>query len=152
MMRPACARVDSGRLTASGKPALTPVCQSGAMFVSLLDRLMTAADVTADRRRAEPREAVAWAAELELDGRRHPIEIGNISTGGLMARADVEVPPQACLTLWIGGHRLTGDVRWQGDGRFGLRFDTPLALDSAVIERYRPAGIESSKQISRWMV
>lgn len=122
------------------------------MFVSLLDRLMIASDLTADRRRSEPREAVAWAAELELDGRRNPIEIGNISAGGMMARAGIEVPPQARLTVWIDGERLTGEVRWQGDGRFGLRFDTPLALDSALIERYRPAGIESSKQISRWMV
>jgi hypothetical protein len=122
------------------------------MFMSLLDRLMAASDIVADRRRTEPREAVAWAAELELDGRRHPIEIGNISAGGLMARTDVELAPQACLTLWIGGHRLTGDVRWHGDGRFGLRFDTPLALDSALIERYRSAGVETSKQISRWMI
>lgn len=122
------------------------------MFVSLLDRLLAAAPLTPDRRRVEPREAVAMAAELEIDGGRLPIEIANISAGGLMARIDPAVRLDGPIAIWVDGQRLTGEVRWHGEGRFGLRFDTPLALDSAVIERYRPAGLETSKQISRWMV
>lgn len=69
-----------------------------------------------------------------------------------MARVDVEVPSAAQLTVSIDGRRLTGEVRWHGDGRFGMRFDEPLSIDSPMIERYRIAGVETSKQMSRWMV
>lgn len=122
------------------------------MFVSLLDRLTASPDLTADRRRTEPREAVAVAAELEIDGVRHPIEIGNLSAGGLMASGVVAVPVGARVAAWIDGERLAGEVRWQGDRRFGMRFDQPLQLDRSLIERYRPAGVEASKVMSRWMI
>lgn len=122
------------------------------MFVTLLDRLTASPDVTADRRRAEPREAVAVPAELEVAGARHPIEIGNLSAGGLMACTDAELPAMTQVTVWIDGRALRGEVRWQGERRFGMRFDEPLQHDPSIIERYRPAGVESSKTMSRWMV
>ena len=125
------------------------------MFDSILNHFTSArsaAGASADRRGFEPRERVAWAAELERDGQRVPIEIGNISSGGLMASVDGVVPSEAPLTVWLDGRRLTGEVRWYGDGRFGMRFDTPLRLDPALIERYRPANVEQAKQMSRWMI
>lgn len=122
------------------------------MFVTLLDRLIASPDATADRRRAEPREAVAVAAELELDGVRYPIEIGNLSAGGLMASADVALRVATPVTVWIEGRRFAGEIRWQGDRRFGMRFDEPLQLDTPIIERYRAAGVEANKVMSRWMV
>lgn len=122
------------------------------MFETLLDRLVGARDLAADRRGPEPREAVAWPATLEVDGQRHPVEIGNISSGGLMARVDVAVPADARLTVCIDGERLTGEVRWHDDRRFGMRFDQPLPLQSPVIERYRSAAVEATKAMSRWMV
>jgi len=122
------------------------------MFVTLLDRLTASPDVAPDRRRAEPREAVAVPAELEIDRRRHAIEIGNLSAGGLMAHIDIELPAMARVVVWIDGRRLPGEVRWQGDRRFGMRFDEPLQLDASIIERYRPAGVEASKVMSRWMI
>jgi hypothetical protein len=121
------------------------------MFESLLDRLASRRHAE-DRRQPEPREAVAWAATIEVDGRNHPIEIGNISTGGLMARSDIEVAPETGIAVWIDGRRLTGEVRWYGDGRFGMRFDEPMALDAEVVARYRPANVETSKAMSRWMI
>lgn len=111
-----------------------------------------ATGVSADRRGAEPRETVAWAAELERDGRRVPIEIGNISPGGLMATVDAAVEAEARLTVWIDGRRVSGEVRWYGAGRFGMRFDTPIDLDPAVVERYRTVKTEATKQMSRWMI
>lgn len=122
------------------------------MFVSLLDRLIASSDVAADRRRADPREAVSVSAELEVDGTRHPIEIGNLSAGGLMARADVDLAAATRVTVWIDGQRYPAEIRWQGDRRFGVRFDEPLHLDSSIIARYRPACVESSKVMSRWMI
>ncbi|MDO9487255.1 MAG: PilZ domain-containing protein [Sphingomonadaceae bacterium] len=122
------------------------------MFVSLLDRLSASSDVTADRRRAEPRTAVAVAAELEVDGVRHPIEIGNLSASGLMAWGDVEVAVPARVAAWIDGDRFEGEIRWQREHRFGMRFDEPLHLDTSIIERCRPACVETSKVMSRWMV
>lgn len=125
------------------------------MFDSILSHFTSArgaAGASADRRRAEPRERVAWAAELERDGKRVPIEIGNISTGGLMASVDSAFDSEAPLVVWLDGRRLTGEVRWYGAGRFGMRFDAPIELDPAVVERYRPANVEQAKQMSRWMV
>ena len=125
------------------------------MFDSILNRLTSsrsAAGVSADRRAADPREPVIWAAELERDGTRVPIEIGNISTGGLMASVDGVLATDTPLAVWLDGRRLTGEVRWYGEGRFGMRFDTPIELDRAVLERYRPANVEQAKQMSRWMI
>lgn len=125
------------------------------MFDSILNRFAasrSAAGASADRRTTEPRERVIWAAELERDGVRVPIEIGNISTGGLMASVDGGVASDAPLVVWLDGRRLTGEVRWYGEGRFGMRFDKPIELDRAVVDRYRPANVEAAKQMSRWMV
>lgn len=125
------------------------------MFDSILNHFTSARSASgaaADRRGREEREPVTWAAELELDGKRVPIEIGNISAGGLMASVDGVLASDAPLVVWLDGRRLTGEARWYGGGRFGMRFDTPLVLDRAVIERYRPAEVEQSKQMSRWMV
>ena len=125
------------------------------MFDSLLSHFTSARSAlgtSADRRATEPRQAVAWAAELEHDGARVPIEIGNISSGGLMARADADLGDTQQLAVWLDGRRLTGEVRWYGDGRFGMRFDTPVDFDTGMIERYRVVNVEQSKQMSRWMV
>lgn len=122
------------------------------MFVTPLDRLIASPDLTADRRRAEPREAVAVAAELEVDGVRHPIEIGNLSAGGLMASGDIDLRDAIAAVAWIEGRRVAGEVRWRSDRRFGMRFDEPLQLDASILERYRPAGVEANKVMSRWMV
>lgn len=125
------------------------------MFDSILNHFTSARSASgsaADRRGRGQREPVAWAAELELDGKRVPIEIGNISTGGLMASVDGVLDSDAPLVLWLDGRRLTGEARWYGNGRFGMRFDTPIVLDRTVIERHRPAPAEETKQISRWMV
>ncbi len=121
------------------------------MFDSLLDRLV-AGQHDADRRAPELREAVALKALLDLDGTLHPVEIGNISAGGLMASLDAELEAGRHLAVLLDGQRLTGEVRWQHAGRFGMCFDQPLSLDPAMIERYRPANVEASKQMSRWMV
>lgn len=125
------------------------------MFDSLKSHFTSARSAlgtSADRRTPEPREAVAWSAELEHDGGRVPIEIGNISSGGLMARVDADLAEARRLALWLDGRRLTGEVRWYGDGRFGMRFDAPVNFDRGTIERYRIVNVEQSKQMSRWMV
>lgn len=108
--------------------------------------------LSADRRRPEPRESVALAAEIERDGRRVPIEIGNISANGLMASVDGKLPIDSPLAVWIDGRRVMGHVRWSGEGRFGMRFDAPIKLDPTTIERNQPARVEETKQMSRWMV
>jgi hypothetical protein len=125
------------------------------MFDSIRSHLSSARGtlgLSADRRRPEPRESVALAAEIERDGRRVPIEIGNISANGLMASVDGKLPVDTPLAVWIDGHRVTGHVRWSGEGRFGMRFTAPIKLETAVVERYRPACVEQAKQMSRWMV
>jgi PilZ domain len=155
MMRRTGRRVDTGALTLTAKPPLTIGRYGGDMFDSILNHFTSAwsaSGAAADRRGRERREAVAWAAELERDGKRVPIEVGNISSGGLMASVDGVLASEAPLVVWVDGRRLTGEVRWYGDGRFGMRFDTPIAIDQAVVERYRPAAVEQTKQMSRWMV
>ena len=125
------------------------------MFDSLLSHFTSARSAlgtSADRRATEPREAVTWAAELEQDGRRVPIEVGNISSGGLMARVDADLGEAERLVVWLDGRRLAGEVRWYGDGRFGMRFDAPVDFEPGTIERYRTVNVEQSKQMSRWMV
>ncbi|MFC3712503.1 PilZ domain-containing protein [Sphingoaurantiacus capsulatus] len=121
------------------------------MFDSLLDRLV-AGQHDADRRGSELREAVALKALLDLDGTLHPIDIGNISAGGLMASLDAELAPGTRLAVLLDGQRLKGEVRWQHAGRFGMCFDEPPSLDPAMIARYRAANVEASKQMSRWMI
>lgn len=122
------------------------------MFVTLLDRLLNARNFSADRRGVEPREAVTLVVDAETGGRRLPIEIGNISSGGLMARAAEPVPTGARVALRLDGQQIEGEVRWSDEDRFGVRFDEPLQLDAVLIERYRPASIEANKVMSRWMV
>ena len=125
------------------------------MFDSIRSHFSSARDtlgLSADRRRPEPRESVALAAEIERDGRRVAIEIGNISANGLMASVDGKLPVDSPLAVWIDGRRVTGHVRWSGEGRFGMRFDAPVRLGAETIERYRPVCVEQAKQMSRWMV
>lgn len=125
------------------------------MLESLWDRFGfgSAAGSAGERRREAHREPVAWPAMIEVGGRELPIEVGNISTSGLMADVDVELGAGTQVTVRLGDSvRLTGEVRWCREGRIGLRFDAPVELDAAVISRFRDACVEQAKTMSRWMV
>lgn len=76
--------------------------------------------LTADKPRVEPRVRAMVRARLrDADGERD-VCIIDISTRGVLATA--ELPPKRgeFVELQIGRNRLAGQVKWNGDHRFGL--------------------------------
>lgn len=67
----------------------------------------------------------------EADGAEGLCRVRNLSTGGLMFESRLAVEPGARVGLEIRGRQLplTGSVVWTAEGRAGVAFDQPVALD-----------------------
>ena len=79
-----------------------------------------------------PRFPVRLKAVLRIAGRAVPVDIGNISPGGVRLSAEITVERGQTGQISIPGHDLClfGCVRWVQDGAFGFHFSSPLPLSA----------------------
>ena len=82
-------------------------------------------DPYADRR-AYPRVPVALPAFLQVGGKRHSVQLLDLSPGGAKLDGAAALPIGAAVTLDCGSFGLAGVVRWQNGEIFGLSFDSEL--------------------------
>ncbi len=78
--------------------------------------------------RAEPRDEVYCRARATLaDQRSVPVTVVNLSPGGMMARAEVDIAvgEWVKVQLPVVG-MVTAAVRWSLGGRIGCQFDRPI--------------------------
>ena len=81
----------------------------------------------ADRRQASRTKHVSIPAFIEKSGKRHPVEISDISSLGIGLAGPTSLGVGEGFVLRVGksaGMRCT--VRWSEDNRSGALFDTPL--------------------------
>lgn len=68
------------------------------------------------------REPAAFPATVALpDGRSVPVTITNVSRDGCEVSCNETLPIGAIVELRVGGEPIPADVRWELDGRAGLR-------------------------------
>lgn len=88
------------------------------------------------------RDSLFIMAELRLDGldAEHRVKVRNLSSGGLMAEAEVKVPRGT--VVWINLRNvgwIEGSVAWVQDNRFGVAFrdeiDPKVVRAPAVIQQ-----------------
>lgn len=78
--------------------------------------------------RAEPRiEPDEDHGVLEHRGRRHPVNVVNLSSSGAMVEYETvpHIGERVRLQL-LGREPVAGFVRWVRDGRIGVNFDVPF--------------------------
>ena len=99
------------------------------MASKYLDGSMVPRQVTRNvDHRSEPRvDAVSETAVLELRGRKHVVQLINLSTSGamIMFRLIPQIGETIRLQL-IGRSQVEGRVCWARDGKIGVVFATPL--------------------------
>ena len=77
-------------------------------------------------RRAHPRVPVALPAFLEAGGKRHHVQILDLSVGGAKLSCAAAVPVGTAVTLDCGTLGCVGSVRWQNGAVLGLCFERQL--------------------------
>ena len=95
-------------------------------------------DPYADRR-VYPRVPVALPAFLQAGGRRHAVQILDLSAGGAKLNCPISLASGTPVVLDCGTLGRSAVVRWQNGGTLGLCFDSELDPRdvSALAERSR---------------
>lgn len=82
-------------------------------------------DPFADRR-AHPRVELALPGFLQVDRKRHSVQLLDLSSGGTKLSCSVSLPAGSEVTLDCGTFTRVAVVRWQGPGVLGLCFASEL--------------------------
>lgn len=81
-----------------------------------------------DQRGEERSESASHTAVLHHRGHRQIVELSNLSATGAMIRFGGEIAEGDEVTLHLLDHgAVSGQVRWNRDGRVGILFTAPLA-------------------------
>jgi hypothetical protein len=86
--------------------------------------------------RSADRDSLFLQASLILPGSAAPvtIRVRNLSPGGMLAEARIEVAQGAAVEIELRNvGRVTGRVIWVGEGKFGIAFDR--AVDPQAVRR-----------------
>jgi len=79
--------------------------------------------------RGADRDSLFMQAGLILPGHADPVtvRVRNLSPGGMLAEAKVEVAQGAVIEVDLRNvGRVPGRVIWAGEGKFGIAFDRPV--------------------------
>ncbi|SEJ96110.1 PilZ domain-containing protein [Sphingobium sp. AP50] len=90
------------------------------MLPSLYERMRKA-----DRRR-DARFATSFKATLVLDSGSRSVVVGDISAGGAMLQADMDLWPGRQLSLKAIDLDVNGEIRWRNDRLCGVAFSVPV--------------------------
>jgi len=82
-------------------------------------------DPYADRR-VYPRVPVALPAFLQAGGKRHSVQVLDLSAGGAKLNCAIDLASGTAVLLDCGTLRRPAVVRWQNGGLVGLCFDSEL--------------------------
>lgn len=88
-----------------------------------------------------PRVPLTGRATLRTNGRYLPVEIVDVSQGGLKVATADPVTIDAPVSIITPNHpALSGTVRWQRDGHVGIAFATAIPLDdlAGIVEQAMP--------------
>lgn len=96
-------------------------------------------------RRTYPRVPVALPSFLQANGKRHSVQILDLSAGGAKLNCPVRLAVGTAVVLDCGVLGRSAVVRWQTDGLVGLCFDSELDA------REVSALLERSKALAAWM-
>jgi len=77
-------------------------------------------------RRAYARVAVAMPAFLQANGKRHAVQLLDLSAGGAKLKCPAALPTGTAVVLDCGSLGRSAVVRWQTGGVLGLCFDSEL--------------------------
>ena len=77
-------------------------------------------------RRAHPRVSVALPAFLRGNGKRHAVQILDLSAGGAKLNCSAHLPAGTAVLLECGTIRREALIRWQNGAMLGLSFDSAL--------------------------
>jgi hypothetical protein len=93
-------------------------------------------DPFADRR-VYPRVPVALPAFLQANGKRHSVQILDLSAGGAKLNCSASLPVGTAVSLDCGTMARSAVVRWQNSNIFGICFDSELdaRVVSALVDR-----------------
>lgn len=86
----------------------------------------------------EVRYPCDFPATLSCDGVHWPVVVVNISPNGARLARSPELEVGTRVGLTLAGTRLTATVRWQRQGRAGVRFDRPQP--ASLLARVRGRG------------
>lgn len=79
--------------------------------------------------RGADRDSLFMQAGLILPGHPDPVtvRVRNLSPGGMLAEANVQIAPGAAIEVDLRNVGLVpGRVVWAGEGKFGIAFDRPV--------------------------
>jgi hypothetical protein len=89
-----------------------------------------------DHRDADRHRLIDQRATVTFEGKRHAVEVVNLSGGGAMIRCSLEPRLWDIIELELGeGYSLECAVRWLREGSIGLEFAHETKLDCAPEER-----------------
>jgi hypothetical protein len=77
-------------------------------------------------RRAYPRVPVAMPAFLQADGKRHAVQVVDLSVGGAKLSCSANLATGTAVVLDCGTLGRSAVVRWQTGGMLGICFDSEL--------------------------
>ena len=77
-------------------------------------------------RRAYPRAAVALPAFLQANGKRHSVQLLDVSAGGAKLNCSLKLATGTAVILDCGTLGRPAVVRWQNGGLVGVCFDSEL--------------------------
>ena len=113
------------------------------MMEALLAEPRVAASHNTGDRRAHPRTPLRRGALLELGGRRHAVNLLDISEGGVALQGwGIEAAPGAGVALILDTSLLPATVVEAEDGRLHLAFQPLSPAGLAVVRRLLALGAE----------
>ena len=100
-----------------------------------------ALDPFADRR-LYPRVTIALPAFLQADGKRHSVQLLDVSAGGAKLSCAIGLPAGTAIMLDCGTLARTAIVRWQNGEFVGVSFQSELEARevNAIIDRSTALG------------
>jgi PilZ domain len=96
-------------------------------------------------RRVHPRVTIALPAFLQANGKRHSVQLLDLSSGGAKLNCPASLPLGTPVELDCGAIGCAGSVRWQNGAMMGLSFDVELEM------REVSALIARSSALGAWM-
>ena len=86
--------------------------------------------------RGELRHPLVWKGEVHFDFSSYPVRLRNISSGGALIDASVQLPVDAELVLDLGNDvQMAARVGWSNGEKTGLAFLSPFDLDGLAAAR-----------------
>jgi hypothetical protein len=99
-----------------------------------------------DDRRSHPRVVVALPAFVHVDGKRHAVQLLDLSAGGARLKGSSAFPAGTKITLDCGTLGRAAIVRWQEGELMGICFDVELDETAVSVQVRRSQALAAWRQ------